>query len=291
MKVTDQPSQLREWLDQARRHGATVGLHPTMGSLHGGHTANIRRAAAECDVVAVTIFVNPLQFGPGEDFEAYPRSLDADTAKAEAAGADFLLAPSTEAMFPTPALTTVSVANLAGRWEGQDRPGHFDGVATIVTKLLAITGPCYAYFGEKDYQQLVIVQKLVEDLSLTAVVVPCPIVREPDGLALSSRNVYLSTEERAAAPSLYWALLAGKRVLAGSPGRSSGTAGDAGAAKEAMLEVMSRQHLFSVDYAEVVGAKDLAPLGAVSVPARLIIAARCASARLIDNIAANQEET
>lgn len=284
MKVTDQPSQLREWLDQARRHGATVGLHPTMGSLHGGHTANIRRAAAECDVVAVTIFVNPLQFGPGEDFEAYPRSLDADTAKAEAAGADFLLAPSTEAMFPTPALTTVSVANLAGRWEGQDRPGHFDGVATIVTKLLAITGPCYAYFGEKDYQQLVIVRRLVDELSLPVVVVACPTVREPDGLAISSRNAYLSPPERQAAPVLYWSLLAGKRAV-----EEHGVA-EGAEVRAAMLEVASRQERFELDYAEVVGPATLAPVAAITGEVRLLIAGRIGRTRLIDNVPANEQE-
>lgn len=285
MNVTDRPEELRAWLDEARQKGATVGFHPTMGALHGGHTANIARAAAECDVVAVSIFVNPLQFGPGEDFAAYPRRLGDDLARAEEAGASFVLAPTPESMFKTAPLVTVSVADLGRRWEGEHRPGHFDGVATIVTKLLSIVGACYAYFGEKDYQQLVIVRRLVDDLSLPAVVVPCAIVREPDGLALSSRNSYLEQCERAAAPCLYWALLAGKRSF------QRAQAAEAEKARSAMRDAMCKQDVFVLDYADVVDPRTLEPLEHASGEARLIIAARCASARLIDNISVNAEET
>lgn len=279
MNVTDQPQRLREWLDEARQKGRSVGLHPTMGALHGGHTANIRRAAAECDVVAVTIFVNPLQFGPTEDFGTYPRPVQADLAQAEEAGADVVLSASSETMFADGGpLTSVRVAELTDRWEGRHRPGHFDGVATIVTKLLSIAGPCYAYFGEKDYQQLVVVRRLVDDLSLPVVVVPCATVREPDGLALSSRNVYLDGAERQAAPSLYWALLAGKRAI-----EEDGVT-DGAQVRQAMAEVMSKQAEFALEYADVVGPETLLPLGKVTGQARLIIAARSANARLIDNV-------
>ncbi len=189
--LTTAPEELRAYMDDARRDGKQVGLHLTMGALHAGHRANIRRAAAECDAVAVTIFVNPLQFGPNEDFGAYPRDLGTDIAHAEDAGADIVLAPGTEAMYPEEPLVTVHVKRLGEILEGRHRPGHFDGVATVVAKFLALSGPCRAYFGEKDYQQLVVVRRLVTDLSLPVDVVPCPTVREPDGLAMSSRNAYL----------------------------------------------------------------------------------------------------
>ena len=157
--VTAEPPEWAAFLDEARQDGKQVGLHLTMGALHAGHRANIRRAAAECDVVGVTIFVNPLQFGPHEDFGAYPRDLAGDTAQAEEAGADIVLAPGTTSMYPEEPLVTVRVKRLGEILEGRQRPGHFDGVATIVTKFLALSGPCRAYFGEKDFQQLVIVRQ------------------------------------------------------------------------------------------------------------------------------------
>lgn len=283
MIVTDQPGEFSRLLEQARRGGSTVGLHPTMGALHGGHAANIRQAACECDLVALTIFVNPLQFGPGEDFEAYPRDLDRDLAVAEEAGAGVVLCPSTGAMLGRPPLVTVIVKGLSDRWEGSTRPGHFDGVATIVTKLFALAGPCVAYFGEKDYQQLAVVRRLVEDLSLPVRVVGCPTVRETDGLALSSRNRYLSPEQRQAAPALYWALLAGKRAI------EEGGDRDAARVVEAMLAVARRQPLVDLEYAAAVDPDDLEPLGEVTGPARLLIAGRVGPARLIDNLDAHRE--
>lgn len=284
MIVTDKPEDLRTFLDQARQAGKRVGLHPTMGALHGGHRSNIRRAAAECDVVAVTIFVNPLQFGQGEDFQSYPRDLEHDCAQAEEAGADIVLAPPTEAIFPTEPLVTVRVRQLADRLEGHHRPGHFDGVATIVTKLLALCGPCQAYFGEKDYQQLVIVRRLVADLSLPVEVVPCATVRQPDGLALSSRNDYLAPDERAAAPVLYWSLLAGKRAV-----EEEGVTSVADI-RAVMAEVAGREKLLQLDYAEVVDPWTLAVPPVISGETRLLIAGQIGKARLIDNVAANVEE-
>ena len=261
-----------------------MGVHMTMGALHGGHRSNIRRAAAECDVVAVTIFVNPLQFGPAEDFASYPRDLQRDCAQAEEAGADIVLAPSTLAIFPEEPLVTVRVKRLADVLEGALRPGHFDGVATVVAKLLAICGPCDAYFGEKDYQQLVIVRRLVTDLSLPVVVVACPTVREPDGLALSSRNDYLSPDERIAARALYWSLLAGKRAV-----EEQGVT-NVGDVQAAMMDVAGREKLFRLDYAAVAAPSDLTPPLQISGEVRLLIAGRIGKARLIDNVAANAME-
>ncbi len=268
-------------MDQARQNGKRVGLHLTMGALHAGHRANIQRAAAECDVVAVTIFVNPLQFGPHEDFGAYPRDLAGDTAQAEEAGADIVLAPGTTAIYPEEPLVTVRVRQLADILEGRHRPGHFDGVATIVTKLLALSGPCRAYFGEKDYQQLVIVRRLVSDLSLPVEIVACPTVREPDGLALSSRNAYLGPAERVAARALYWSLLAGKRAL-----EEEGTTRPS-EVRAAMLEVAGREDLVELDYAEVVDPVTLEVPRALSGEARLLVAGRVGKARLIDNVGAS----
>jgi pantoate--beta-alanine ligase len=278
--ITAKPTEWSTFLDQARQDGKQVGLHLTMGALHAGHRANIQRAAAECDVVAVTIFVNPLQFAPHEDFGAYPRDLAGDTAWAEEAGADIVLAPGTTAMYPEEPLVTVRVRQLADILEGRHRPGHFDGVATIVTKFLALSGQCRAYFGEKDYQQLVIVRRLVCDLSLPVEVVACPTVREPDGLALSSRNAYLGPAERVAARALYWSLLAGKRAL-----EEEGTTRPS-EVRAAMLEVAGREDLFDLEYAEVVDPVTLEVPSALSGEARLLVAGRVGKARLIDNVGA-----
>ena len=256
-----------------------MGLHPTMGALHAGHLANIRQAAHECDLAAVTVFVNPLQFGPGEDFEKYPRTLEKDLAAAEDAGADVVLCPPPEAMFPRAPLTTVAVNGLSRRWEGASRPGHFDGVATIVTKLFALAGKCKAYFGEKDFQQLAVVRRLVADLSLPVDVVACPTVREPDGLALSSRNRYLGQDERRAAPVLYWALLAGKRSI-----EEDGVL-DGREIERAMVGACEREPLVELEYAAAVRPDDLEPLDEVVLPVRLLIAGRVGRARLIDNVA------
>jgi pantoate--beta-alanine ligase len=280
VKLTTEPKEWRAYLEDARRRGQQVGVHPTMGALHAGHRANIRRAAAECDVVAVTIFVNPLQFGPNEDFGSYPRDLARDAAQAEEAGADIVLAPGTEAMYPDEPLVTVHVKRIGEILEGRHRPGHFDGVATVVAKLLALSGPCRAYFGEKDYQQLVVVRRLVKDLSLPVDVVPCPTVREPDGLAMSSRNAYLGPPERLAARALYWSLLAGKRAV-----EEQGVT-DPARARAEMLEVANREPLFEPDYAEVVDAHTLEVPAVLSGETRLLVAGRVGKARLIDNVGA-----
>ena len=279
MQVIDTVAAWRKALDAERAHDRVVGLVPTMGALHEGHASLIARAAADCDVAAVTVFVNPLQFGPGEDLAAYPRSLDADLAFAAGHGASLVFAPSVEEMYPRPVATTVSVSGIASRWEGATRPGHFDGVATVVTKLLAQAGPCRAYFGEKDYQQLCVIRRLVSDLDLPVTVVGCPTVREPDGLALSSRNAYLTPEERSLAPSLHLALLAGSAALAagGSPDQC----------RQAMAAVLTGREPLEVIYADPVDPDTLEPLAAALTPgasARLLIAARLGRTRLIDNL-------
>ena len=280
MQVIDTVAAWRKALDDERAAGRGIGLVPTMGALHAGHASLIERAAAECDVVGVTVFVNPLQFGPNEDLDAYPRALAADIALAEAKGATLVFAPPVSEMYPRPVLTSVRVADLGDRWDGASRPGHFDGVATVVTKLFAQAGPCRAYFGEKDYQQLTIVRRLVADLDLPVEVVGCPTVREPDGLALSSRNAYLTPEERAVAPALFRALHAGAEIL------SAGAQPDA--ARAAMAEAAVGLRLI---YAEPVSPDTLEPLTEPlpsGASARLLAAAYLGRTRLIDNLEVNR---
>ena len=279
MQVIDTVAAWRKALDAERAHDRVVGLVPTMGALHRGHAALIAQAARECDAVAVTVFVNPLQFGPAEDLAAYPRTLDADLALASEHGASLVFAPSVDEMYPRPIATTVSVSGIALRWEGDTRPGHFDGVATVVTKLLAQAGPCRAYFGEKDYQQLCVIRRLAADLDLPVTVIGCPTVREPDGLALSSRNAYLTPDERALAPALHGALRAGATVL--------GAGGSLDDCRRAMAAVLTGRGPLDVIYAEPVDPDSLEPLTTALLPgasARLLIAARLGRTRLIDNL-------
>ncbi len=268
-------------LDAVRRSGRTVGVVPTMGALHEGHRSLIERAAEECDVVAVSIFVNPTQFGDASDLAAYPRTWEADLAAVASAGGRMVFAPSVAEMYPDRdggATTTVSVPDLSRMWEGASRPGHFDGVATIVVKLLGAAGPCRAYFGEKDYQQLALVRRVVRDRSLPAEVVGCRTVRDNDGLALSSRNVRLTPDQRRAALALSRALRTGAALVAGGERRAD-------AVEAAMAQVVSREPLVALDYAAVVNADDLEPATCSDDrPLRLIIAAVVGSVRLIDNL-------
>ena len=288
MDVVHTRADCADTLDRARAADRTVGLVPTMGALHAGHTSLIARARAECDVVAVTIFVNPLQFGDPDDIAAYPRTLDHDLAACAEAGADLVFVPSVREMYPSwpdPPATTVSVRGVSEVWEGASRPGHFDGVATVVAKLFSVAGRCRAYFGLKDFQQLAVVRQLTEDLALPVEVVGCAIVREPDGLALSSRNVRLSPAERTAATVLSRALAAGRAVLAGGE-RSSVSV------RAAMRAVVETEPLVDLDYAAVVDARTLADPAHVGDLAgvRLLIAARVGPVRLIDNCAAVAED-
>ena len=281
MPVTTVPTiaELRDRLDAVRRDGCTVGFVPTMGFLHEGHASLMRAARADCDVVVTSIFVNPLQFAANEDLDAYPRDLTGDTALAEREGVDLLLVPSTREMYPTSVLTTVSVAEVSSPLEGRTRPTHFDGVATVVTKLFSIVGPCRAYFGDKDFQQLAVVRRLTADLSLPVEVVGCPTVREDDGLAMSSRNAYLSEAERAAAPVVYRSLQAGLAAIA------SGQR-DPSSVRAAMAALIDAEPLAELDYADVVDAATFAVPDPLDGTLRLLVAARFGGARLIDNVGA-----
>lgn len=284
MEVVTTIADVRRLLDDARRRERTVGLVPTMGSFHDGHVSLMRRSVVECDTTAVTVFVNPLQFGPREDFGAYPRQLDRDCAIAESVGVHLVFAPPLEEMYPEPVLTTVAVAELSEHLDGASRPGHFDGVATVVVKLFNIAGRCRAYFGEKDYQQLQIVRRLAADLSFPVEVVACPIVREPDGLARSSRNAYLSAEERAAAPVLHRALLAGVAAI------EEGGQRDAATVRRLMAGLVA-DSIGELDYAEVVEAGTLRRIDTIDGEVRLLVAARFGRARLIDNVGASVGST
>ena len=271
---------LRSALDPARAAGASVGLVPTMGALHDGHASLIRAAASANDVVVTTVFVNPLQFAPTDDLAAYPRDLERDAAIAEGAGATHLFSPTVEEMYPFGAadvLTNISVREITQVLDGLHRPGHFDGVTTVVAKLFAIAGPCRAYFGEKDFQQLAVVRRMTVDLSFPVDVVGCPIVREPHGLAMSSRNAYLRDDQRERAGVLHRALVAGRdAVLAGE------REGDVVRAQ--MIAVLATEPEAMVDYAAVVDSATLHDLDVLTGEVRLLIAARIGPARLIDNL-------
>ncbi len=284
MDVVETAAGCRALLEQARAGGRVVGLVPTMGALHDGHISLVARARTECDVVAVSIFVNPLQFGDPEDMAHYPRTLERDLLVCAETGADVVFVPTVREMYPSwpgAPSTTVSVGGVSDSWEGAARPGHFDGVATIVAKLFAIAGPCRAYFGLKDFQQLAVVRRLALELSLPVEVVGCPIVREADGLALSSRNVRLSHDERLAATVLSAALAAGRAAVAA--GERSGAA-----LSGIMHAVASATSLVRLDYAVAVDAASLEEVGTINDPdsLRLLIAAEVGPVRLIDNSAA-----
>jgi pantoate--beta-alanine ligase len=261
-------------LDASRRwraDGRSIGLVPTMGALHAGHLSLVDLARHENDVVVVSIFVNPIQFGPGEDFARYPRDPERDAAMLAAAEADAIYEPSTEAMYPPGATTRVQVGAVSASLEGHARPGHFEGVATIVTKLLAAVGPDRAYFGQKDAQQVAVVRRLARDLDLGIEIRVGPIVREADGLALSSRNVYLNPAERAAATSLSSALrLAAEAYAAGER--------DPQQLSELMKARMGKEPAVRVDYADVVDAATFEKPGTLAV-----VAAWVGKTRLIDN--------
>jgi len=254
-----------------------------MGALHEGHLSLIERASRECDVAVVTIFVNPTQFGDAADLAKYPRTFDADLAAASQAGARIVFAPSADEMYPEgsqgdqPAL--VAAPELAKRWEGASRPGHFDGVATVVVKLLDGAGPCRAYFGEKDFQQLALIRRVVADHSLPTEVIGCSTIRDRDGLALSSRNVRLSPEQRKSATVLSRALTAGAALIAAGEVRTA-------AVEAEMLGTVETAPDVVLDYAVVVYADDLEPAGSCATgrPLRLLIAATVGPVRLIDNL-------
>ena len=284
MDVVHSVAGFRQALEAVRADGRTVGLVPTMGALHAGHESLIVRASAECDVVAVSIFVNPLQFGDPSDLDHYPRTMADDLDRCAALGVGVVFAPSVTEMYPDwpePPSTLVSVGAEAALWEGASRPGHFEGVSTVVAKLFSLAGRCHAYFGEKDFQQLAVVRRMACDLGFPVVVVGCPSVRDPDGLALSSRNALLTPAERRAATVLWRALESARVAIASGERRP-------GAVSVLMASVVAGEPLVSLDYAAVVDDDDLSVPALLDGrrPLRLIIAAQLGAVRLIDNASA-----
>ncbi len=271
-------AELRKWSREKRcQPGNTIGLVPTMGALHAGHASLIRAARACCTDVAVSIFVNPTQFGPNEDYSSYPRTFEADCALVEAEGASVVFAPTVEELYPAGAATLVEVEGLSDRLDGKSRPGHFRGVATVVTKLLITAEPDRAFFGQKDAAQVAVLRRMVEDLRLATEIVVCPIVREADGLALSSRNVYLSTAERMQALTLSRAVRQVETLASSGERRAS-------VLIAAARETLEAEAAIRVDYIALVDWATLEPVE-TAVPGSLFaVAAWVGATRLVDNV-------
>jgi pantoate--beta-alanine ligase len=277
MKVTTTVDEMRRFSRAERRRGSRLALVPTMGALHEGHLSLVRAARQRSDIVAVSIFVNPTQFDPNEDFARYPRDLAKDSAMLEQAGVNVLFAPSMEEMYPIAATTWVTVEGMSERLCGKSRPGHFRGVTTVVSKLFNIVEPDLGFFGQKDAAQVAIIRRMVRDLNLPVVVEVCPIVREPDGLALSSRNAYLNTRERQSALVVYRSLTRARELF------------DRGERDPAGLIAAGKQQFAQepsvrLDYFEIVEPDSLEAVPVVSGPALIAAAAFVGNTRLIDNI-------
>ena len=268
---------MKEYARSARAEGLVIGLVPTMGALHEGHTALVKRARQECSRVIASVFVNPKQFGPKEDYKKYPRDLEKDAEKLAAAGVDALFAPEATDVYPDGFRTYINVEGISERLEGRSRPGHFRGVATVVLKLFEIVQPNFAYFGRKDAQQVRIISEMTRDLNLDAEIVVCPIVREADGLALSSRNAYLSIEERKAATVLHRALTAAQSELAAG-------VRDATQLQAVMRRIIEAEPLATADYAEIVSADTFEPVVRVARSCYAVLAVFVGKTRLIDNL-------
>ncbi|HKW89950.1 MAG TPA: pantoate--beta-alanine ligase [Candidatus Acidoferrales bacterium] len=282
-----------DWMKQARRSeqvsrsahaaGRVVGFVPTMGALHEGHLSLVRAAKRQCSPVVVSIFVNPSQFGPGEDFEKYPRNFEADRALLENLGVDYIFLPQAEEMYPPGFRSSVRVEGLSDKFEGKSRPGHFFGVTTVVLKLLEIVRPQFAYFGRKDAQQARIIRQMVTDVNLDSEILVCPIVREPDGLAMSSRNAYLSSDERRAATVLSRSLAAvGEKIDSGEC--------SAAPLLEIICGAVSSERLASLDYAAIVDADSFESVDFVKGACLVLLAVRVGSTRLIDNLLVEQHD-
>ena len=276
MQTISEITTLRAVLRDARRAGRTVGLVPTMGAFHEGHLSLMHQAKADNDLCVVTLFVNPTQFNEREDFDRYPRDTARDARMAEAAGVDFLFTPTPEAMYPRGFNTVVTVPALSDRLEGASRPGHFTGVSTVVTKLLNLAGADRAYFGEKDWQQLQVVKALARDLDMPTEIIGLPIVREPDGLALSSRNVRLSPEQRSAALVL-------SKALGHAQALADAGVRDASQIMDGMRRTIEAQPLAALDYAVVTAPDTLQGVGTTDGGAIALVAATFGKVRLIDN--------
>lgn len=277
MKIIRTAPSMTAWSERLRREGVTIGFVPTMGALHDGHRSLIRAARLRCDALVVSIFVNPAQFSPTEDLSAYPRPIARDRALCREEGVDVCFEPTVRVMYPEGFQTTVAVPALARRWEGTARPHHFVGVATVVTKLFGIVSPHLALFGQKDYQQAALVRQLVKDLNLGVEIQMRPTVRERDGLAMSSRNVYLSPDERRIAPLLSQALRAGGQAIAGGMNNVA-------AIERIMRQTIEQEPTIHVEYMAVCDPDSLEPLSVISTRAVLLGAVRIGSIRLIDNL-------
>jgi pantoate--beta-alanine ligase len=268
---------MKEYARGARADSCVIGLVPTMGALHEGHTALVARARQECSRVIASVFVNPKQFGPTEDYKKYPRDLEKDAKALGDVGVDVLFAPDVADVYPDGFRTYVNVEGISERLEGRSRPGHFRGVSTVVLKLFEIVQPHFAYFGRKDAQQVRIISEMAHDLNLDAEIVVCPVVREPDGLALSSRNAYLNAEERKASAVLHRALVVVRNEL------SAGVR-DAMQLQTAMRRIIEAEPLAAVDYAEIVSADTFEPVVRVARPSYAVLAVHIGKTRLIDNL-------
>jgi pantoate--beta-alanine ligase len=260
-----------------REQDRTVGLVPTMGALHEGHLSLVREARRMCDVVVVSVFVNPTQFGPGEDYQKYPRTLEADLRLLSRYPVDLVFTPAVETMYPAGSATLVDVGPVAKPWEGAHRPGHFRGVATVVLKLLNLTAPDVAYFGQKDFQQTLVIRQLVRDLDVPVEIRVCPTVREPDGLAMSSRNAYLSPAQRQQALALSQSLRLAEELVARGERRAS-------VVLQQMRDLLARQPGIDVQYIAIADPRTLASVEELDGEAIALIAAKVGATRLIDNI-------
>ena len=278
MEIIRTISWMKETVQHARAENHVIGFIPTMGALHEGHLSLIRRARENCSRVYASIFLNPTQFGPNEDLSKYPRTFDADAEKLTTAGVDVLFAPEAKKIYPAGFRTYVNVEGLSERLEGKSRPGHFRGVATVVLKLFEIVQPHFAFFGRKDAQQVRILQQMTGDLNLNVEIVVCPIVREPDGLALSSRNMYLNPQERRAATVLHRALGEARRAV------SAGTR-DAVQIQSSIHKILSGEPLAWVDYVEIVDAETFEAISRIGArPVYILLAVYVGKTRLIDNL-------
>lgn len=277
MRVTCDIASTRAAVADARRAGRRIGFVPTMGYLHAGHLSLVEAARRDETFVVVSIFVNPTQFGPGEDYLRYPRDQSGDLAKCEQVGVDLAFVPSVEGMYDSDAATTVRVARLTDTLCGACRPGHFDGVATVVAKLFNIVQPDLAYFGQKDAQQLAVIRRMTRDLNLPIQIVGCPTVRELDGLAMSSRNALLSPDERRRATCLYRALCAGRDRIRGGERDPQGVATD-------MRRIVEQASPARIDYISVVSPEDMHPVSRIEGPVLVALAVRIGTTRLIDNL-------
>uniref|UniRef100_A0A7C2P1F0 Pantothenate synthetase n=1 Tax=candidate division WOR-3 bacterium TaxID=2052148 RepID=A0A7C2P1F0_UNCW3 len=278
MEVLKKPEEVQKISQRFRKDGKRIGFVPTMGYLHEGHLSLVRRSKAECDVTFVSIFVNPIQFGPGEDYERYPRDEKRDLSLLEKEGVDYVFIPDVKDMYPEAYSTFVEETELSKYLCGAKRPGHFKGVCTVVTKLFNIVMPDRAYFGKKDYQQFRIIERMVRDLNMSVEIVPCPIVREPDGLAMSSRNVYLTPEERKDALCLYNSLQLASQMI------KSGERNPEKIKAEMEKFILKHKSVKKIDYIEIVDKYALTPVDELRGRELIALAVFVGKARLIDNM-------